>query len=362
MIKKYTTLIDVDTLIFHAALAGQESSVIVRHKRTGWERSFKNKTLFQGHHSKREGGWLAELNQSKAEKGLPVVSPDDFEITPITNLIEEQCSLEDGRVITGEAVVKGRFKSKIQAILNQPWCKDIKICFGVGENFRYDIAQTTPYKQNRPDKPLLHSVVKDYMLKNYKKELVIYEGVETDEIVTMLMCEAWEKSGKDHNKLDVVAVYVDKDLSQYPCIHYNFDKPEDGLQIITQLQATKNLAIQCLKGDTIDSIPGLPKLPIEMYSKYGLRKPTKPGIGDKTADSLISPCTDEQDVFNRVVEAYRGYYGDDIEQFTSFRGEVSERNWLDHLNEQWRLLRMRSDVTKDVGHVKDYLKSLGVTH
>lgn len=359
MSKKYTALIDVDTLIFHAALAGQESSVIVRHIKTGWEKSFKNKTLFHGHFSKREGGWLAELNKTKIEKGLEPVSPDDFEIIPVTAKLADQL-MDNGKTIDAEGVVKGRFKTKIEAIANLPWCKDFKICFGTGTNFRYDIAQTTPYKEDRPTKPLLHAEVRDYMLWKYKDKMVIHDGVETDEIVTSLMYDAWIRSGKDHSKLDVVACYIDKDLSQYPCFHYNFDKPSDGVKKITQLQATKNLAVQFLKGDTIDSIPGLPELPIDMFEKYGIRKPTKPGIGDKTAHGLIDSGEDDKEVMSRVVEAYRGYYGDEFKPFVSFRGEESERNWLDHMNEQYRLLRMRMDVTKDVGHVSEYLNKLGV--
>lgn len=355
MSKKYTAIIDVDTLIIHAALAGQETSVIVKHKETGWTKEFKNKTLFHGHHTKREGGWLAELNKSRDVK----VSPDDFEIIPVVVKIEDQYT-EDGNVITAETVVKGRFKSKIEAITNQDWCKDFKICFGKGKNFRYDIAQTQPYKSERPEKPLLYDVVKDYMLWKYKDHMLIVDGVETDEIVTQEVWKAWIKAARLHENLEDVACYIDKDISQFPCLWYNFDKPELGLVEISALEAVKNLAVQHLKGDSIDSIPGLPQLPDDMFTKYKIRKPGKPGLGDKTAHALIDPCETPKEVFERVIEAYKGYYGEDKQPFTSFRGEASERGWLDHLNEQFRLLRMRTDVTKDVGHVRDFVKAMGI--
>ncbi len=111
MINRYLAIIDVDTLIIHAALAGQESSILVTHKETGWTREFKNKTEFFGHHTKKEGGWLGNLNQSRIEK----VSVDAFEITPIVKKISDQYT-DDGSIITAETVVKGRFKSKIEAI------------------------------------------------------------------------------------------------------------------------------------------------------------------------------------------------------------------------------------------------------
>lgn len=359
MTKKYVACIDIDTLIIHAALAGQDTSVIIRHKETGWEKVFKNKTLFHGHHSKREGGWLADVNKSKIEKGLIPVSPDDFEIIPVVVKIEDQYT-DSGAIITAESVVKGRFKSKIEAIINQDWCKDFKICFGTGKNFRYDIAQTQPYKAERPEKPLLYEVVKDYMLWKYKNKMVIVDGVETDEIVTQELWKSWIKAKRDFDKLDLVSCHIDKDISQFPCLWYNFDNPQLGLVQVTPLQAVKNLAVQHLKGDSIDSIPGLPKLPEDMFVKYGIRKPGKPGIGDKTAHALIDPCETPKQVFERVVEAYKGHYGEEKQPFTSFRGEESERDWLDHLNEQFRLLRMRTDVSKDVGHVRDFLKAMEI--
>lgn len=358
MTKQYTALIDVDTLIIHAALAGQETSVLVKHKETGWSKTFKNQTEFFGHFKKKEGGWLAKVNANKIEKGLETVSADAFEIVPIVTKIADQWNEETQEVVTAEAVVKGRFKGKIETIANKAWCKDFKICFGTGVNFRYEIAQTQPYKSERPIKPLLYEVVRDYMLSKYKDKMLIVDAVETDEIVTQELWKGWIRAKRDFEKLDVVGVWCDKDLGQFPQIHYNFDKPEDGLVRITQLEAIKNLARQCLMGDTIDTIPGLPKLPDYMYEQYSIRR-TK-GIGAATADNLLSACETPKEVFERVVEAYKGYYGEEKKFFVSFREEVSERNWLDHLNEQFRLLRMRTDVNKDVGHVRDFLKAMEI--
>lgn len=355
--KKYTAIIDVDTLIIHAALAGQETSVLVTHKETNWSKVFNNQTAFFGHFKKKEGGWLAEVNAKKVEQGLDPVSPDAFEITPIVTKIADQYT-EDGTVITAETVVKGRFKNKIEAITSQAWCKDFKICFGTGKNFRYDIAQTQPYKNERPVKPLLYEVVKEYMLWKYKDKMVIVDQVETDEIVTQELWKGWIKAKRDFDKLDVVGVWCDKDLAQFAQLHYNFDKPELGLVKIEPLEAIKNLAVQHLKGDTIDSVPGLPALPEEMYKEYSLRK-TK-GIGETTARGVLASAESPKEVFERVIAAYKGHYGEEKQPFTSFRGEESERDWLDHLNEQFRLLRMRTDVTKDVGHVRDFVKAMGI--
>lgn len=360
MSKQYTAIIDVDTLLIHAALAGQNTSIKAIGKNTGKTLTFKNRTEFYGSWRTKDGGWLADFNAKREVKGLKPISLDVFDIEDAIVPIEDQLT-EDGTVITPEIVVKGRFKSKIEAITKQPWCKDFKICFGTGENFRYNIAQTQPYKNERPSKPLLYDVVRDYMLTKYKDNIIIAENVETDEIVTQELWKGWIKAKRDFDKLRVVGCWIDKDLGQFPQLHYNFDKPELGLVKITPLEAIKNLASQHLSGDTIDSIPGLPKLTDELHKKYSIRRSAK-GLGEKTARALVEDAQSPREVFERVVEAYRAFYGDEKQLFKSFRGEESERNWLDHLNEQFRLLRMRTDVTKDVGHVRDFLKAMEVNY
>lgn len=360
MTKKYTAIIDVDTLLVHAALAGQKSHIKVTGKNTGRTLTFNNRTEFYGAWQRKDGGWLGEFNAKRKEKGLDPVPLDVFIIEDVVELIEDQIT-EDGSIITAEVVVKGRLKAKIEAITSQDWCKDFKICFGTGTNFRYDIAETQPYKSERPEKPLLYDVVKDYMLWKYKDNLITYEGVETDEIVTQEIWKAWIRSGRNHENLDTVSVHIDKDLDQFPCLKYDFDKPQLGLQKITPLEAVKNLAVQMLKGDSIDTVPGLPKLTEELHSKYKIRKAGK-GLGERTAHALIDNLATPKEVFERVVEAYKAYYGEEKKPFTSFRGDESERNWLGHMNEQFRLLRMRTDVTKDVGHVSKFLEALGVEH
>lgn len=355
--KKYTAIIDVDTLIIHAALAGQRTSIKAVGKNTGRSLTFSNRTELWGGWQKRDGGWLAETNSKRIEKGLDPISPDVFEIEDIVELIPNQLA-DDGTIITPEIVVKGRFKAKIEAITKQPWCKDFKICFGTGKNFRYDIAQTQPYKSERALKPALYETVRDYMLWKYKDNMLIVDQVETDEIVTQELWKGWVKAKRDFDKLKVVGCWIDKDLAQFPQLHYNFDKPELGLVQITPLDAIKKLATQCLMGDNIDTVPGLPKLPEEMYKEYSLRK-TK-GIGETTAKGVLASAETPKEVFERVIAAYKGHYGEEKQPFTSFRGEESERDWLDHLNEQFRLLRMRTDVTKDVGHVRDFVKAMGI--
>lgn len=347
-------VIDIGTLLVHSALAAQESRVRVTNKQSGKSAEFKNITEFWGHHSKKDGGVLAKVNDKRKGEGIsPLLVPEDFDVETIISLISDEN-------VSPESIACGRLKNKIESITSQPWCTDFIICHGVGENYRYSEAHTQPYKAERPEKPLMMDVVKEYMLKKYKKNLFIVENAEDDDACTQLLWESWIRTKRNHNKLDSVGVFIDKDLRQTPCLQYNFDKPELGLIKIDRITAAKSLAIQLLRGDATDTIPGLRELHPELFKRYGLRR-TK-GIGEKTAEGVFRDTEDIQEIYRRVVEAYQMCYGEEKKEFISFRGKVFQWNWLDHLNEQFQLLRMRTDVTKPVGHVSEFLSKVGVKY
>lgn len=345
-------VIDIDTLLYNAALAAQENYVIVKHKDSGKEKEFKTQTEFFGHYSKRDGGWLATTNFDRESRGLPPFSPDDFEITQHTRLVG------DGD-LPPVAIAKGRFKSTMEWIQSQEWCSDFVICYGRGENFRYNEAHTQPYKANRSPKPLLLKEVADYMQYKYKDNIVYGEGIESDDVYGLIMFDAWVRSGRDLDNVDCVGVVCDKDALQFPSIIFNFQKPEEGLRRVSPLEAAMHLGKQHLCGDTVDTIVGLPQIVPELAAKYGIRK--SKSVGDTTAINYLKGCSTPKEVFERVIEAYRAYYGDEKKEFTSFRGEVMERNWLDHLNEQFQLLRMRTNDSPNK-HVSEFLKQLGITY
>lgn len=343
-------IIDIDTLLYNSALAAQENYITVKHKPTGKEREFKNQTEFHGHYSKKDGGWLAETNKERELKGLPSFSLEDFEIRQQTRLIG------DGD-LPPEAIAKGRFKSTIEWITSQPWCSDFVICYGVGENFRYKEAHTQPYKANRAPKPLLLKEVADYMKFKYSDKIAYGEGIESDDVYAKFIFDAWVRSGRDLDKVDCVGVVCDKDALQFPSIIFNFQKPDEGLRRVTPLEAAMHLGKQCLCGDDCDTILGLPQIVPELSTKYGIRK--SKSIGDTTAVNYLKGCKTPKEVFERIAEAYCAYYGDEKKEFVSFRGEKMERDWLDHLNEQFQLLRMRTGDRPNP-HVSEFLNKLGV--
>lgn len=343
-------IIDVDTLIYNAALAAQENYIIVTNKQ-GKQKEFKNQTEFHGHHSKKDGGWLAEQNTKRIAKGLDPVPSEDYTITHHSRLIS------DGDV-NAEVIAKGRFKKSIEAIMEQPWCKDIIICYGRGTNFRYAEAHTQAYKANRPPKPLLLKVVTEYMQKRYADKIVYGDDCESDDVCYSLAFKAWLKSGRSFDNLDVVLCAIDKDAKQCPCDMFNYNTPDQGIIRIHPLEAAQSLGQQMLKGDGTDTILGLPQITPELCTKYGLRK--SKSVGDTTAANYLKDCTTPKEIFERVVEAYRAYYGEEKKVFVSFRGEQLEWNWLDYFNEALQLLRMRVDYTKSNPHASVFLKQLGI--
>jgi hypothetical protein len=343
-------IIDVDTLLYNAALAAQENYIVVKNKQ-GREKQFKNQKEFYGHWSKKDGGWLAEQNAKRITKGLEPVPAEDYEITHHSRLIS------DGDV-SPEVIAKGRFKKSIQAIMEQPWCKDIIICYGRGTNFRYNEAHTQAYKAKRPDKPILLKAVTEYMEKRYADKIVYGDDCESDDVCFSLAYKAWLKSGRNFDKLDVVVCAIDKDIKQCPCDLFNYNTPDQGITRITPLEAATALGEQALKGDPTDTILGLPQIVPELLAKYGLRKSKT--VGDTTAKNYLKGCVSPTEVFERVVDAYRAYYGDEKKEFTSFRGEVLSWNWLDYFNESLQLLRMRVDYTTPNPHASVFLSQLKI--
>lgn len=387
--KKYIGVIDISTILFHSALAGQRTILTIKHKETGhvmlmdreievkeeevlptdkrismsenlqgetlWtvirKTPFNNASEFYGRFKGDDkiGGWLKDFNDKREAEGKPLMKKSDFEIEETVELIED-C----------EKIAFGRFKQKIESILDQPWCKDIIITWADHSvpNFRYKLAKTLPYKRDRKPKPLLFDKVTQYMLNRYRDKMSIVHGDEDDSQCVWLVQQDWIQAKGDINKLKYVMVSIDKDDKQTPQLNYNFDHPEYGIQLITPFEAAYNFAYQLLIGDSCDTILGLGGLPKDFLKEKGLRS-TK-GLGEKTATALLEHCTTVKDLFEVVVECYKAQYGTEKKEFKAWTGEVLCWDWLDHLREQGSLLRMYADTENPVYDISVTLKRLEI--
>lgn len=115
-------------------------------------------------------------------------------------------------------------------------------------NFRIAVAQTWPYKgQRSKEKPIWYQAMRDYVQEHWGIQMVV--GIEADDALTI----AAERLKATH---EVVIVTEDKDLLQYPALHYNPHKNPEVFEV-TESQGHYNLWHQVITGDRTDNIPGV---------------------------------------------------------------------------------------------------------
>lgn len=154
-------------------------------------------------------------------------------------------------------------------------CREPIVYIGKGKNFRHDLYNIYKFDRIGRTRPVHYGAVKDYLIEYYDAQVV--EGIEADDALATYASE---------NK-DVVVCSVDKDLLQVAGYHYNFITHER--QVVKPKDAHFNLFTQCLSGDSVDNIPGIP------------------GVGSVKAGKIVADCQSAKDLFTTV----RAAYGDD---------------------------------------------------
>lgn len=188
-------------------------------------------------------------------------------------------------------------------------------------NFRNDIAKRTPYKERAGKKPFHYHNIKAYIKGKY--DYRITEGLEADDLLAI------EQTNREEQ---TIICTRDKDLRQVPGMHYGWElgnQAQFGPEMVEilggiklsgdrkKIQGTGSLFFfsQCLTGDTVDSIPGLP------------------GCGAVKAYETLESAKTEEEAFRSVLSAYQASYGDE-------QGKVE-------LLEQGRLLWMTRKLNED---------------
>lgn len=144
-------------------------------------------------------------------------------------------------------------------------------------NFRYEIAKTAPYKGNRVNKPKPKHLqaLREHLIAEWGA--VVANGQEADDAISIRATELGD---------DCVIVSVDKDLDQISGWHYNFVKRSG--YYIEKTQALVKFYTQMLTGDSADNIIGI----------YG--------IGPVKAAKILDGVVDEEELYQKVLEAYEG--------------------------------------------------------
>lgn len=144
-------------------------------------------------------------------------------------------------------------------------------------NFRHELAVTHPYKGNRKDKeePVFKNFCRHYLKENY--DAIVSEGEEADDLLSIEATKLGPQT---------VVASIDKDLLQVPCYHYNF-KNDTWFQV-SEFEGLLSFYLQILTGDTADNIIGLH------------------GIGPAKSKKMLADCENEDQLWEKVLEAYDG--------------------------------------------------------
>lgn len=177
-------------------------------------------------------------------------------------------------------------------------------------NFRTQIAKKRPYKERPSKKPWHFKNITAYMNGIYNVQLV--EGLEADDLMSI------EQTKRPN---ETIICTRDKDLRQVPGWHYGWElgnQPSFGPLFVDEFgkiwlsdnrKSIKGYGglffySQCLTGDVVDTVPGLPKCgAVEAFELLG---------NTKTLD----------EAFKCVREAYRGFYGDSGDEELLEQGQL----------------------------------------
>lgn len=177
-------------------------------------------------------------------------------------------------------------------------------------NFRYGIAKTPGprgqgYKAGRDRKPIYLQEARDYVKNSWGATEI--SGLEADDALGI------------YQNNNTIAVHVDKDINMIQGRHLNWLTKEeytvpDGLGTV-ELRGKKVVGRglkffyhQLLTGDKqTDNIPGCP------------------GIGDKTAYTLLKDCETEEECFDVIVSTYKKKYPENTLEILE---EMADLLWI----------------------------------
>lgn len=317
-------VVDLDTMLVQAARVCQQDFIQVTDVETGLTREFKNVTELYGNWRTKDGGWLKGFNENNKRLGKPEKSHTQFEII-------NGCRLKSG--IDTASMILDKMLERVYA---HHWCSSYRLVMAGEGNYRYKAAVSQPYKAGRAAKPELLADLKQYTLDRYKKDVVQEDGVESDDVVSIMGWWGYNKSPSDPA---TVLFHIDKDINQVPSYHTPLDGHGFDPVYIDEAEATATYLKQLLVGDKVDNICGLPNWPQQIKEAYRFKHN---GVGEKSADAYISSfLPDRCEAIKAVIRAYKLCYGDEkVSLHRPYDGKIIEVGWYDFLEESFQLTRL----------------------
>ena len=315
MKKPTHVVIDGDIIAFKAASAIENRYIVVTHKASQKSRQFATRTEFYGHHAKKEGGWLGEVNKARLEAGKEPFSVDEFEI-------------EDARDVEPPEHAFQICKQMIQGIVKACGVSDYSVVVEGEGNFRNDVATIVGYKSGRKDqiRPLYLKEVKDYLIDHHPTHVAV--GIESDDMLAIFSAQG-----------EAIQATVDKDSYQVAGWLFDFDKAEKPFEVKsgvgkvwvdntgkTRMMGFKSLCAQLLLGDTVDSCHP--------------RKLCGVKYGEKQLVRDFEPLKTKQQCIDFVVSKYKEWYPSPVKYTHWDTGAPLVATWDSVLEEMGQLMYM----------------------
>jgi hypothetical protein len=325
-----TAHVDLDFVKWGAASIGEKRSVVVTHIPSGKTKEFSTKSEFYGRDRKHTGGWLAELNKSRA---VPF-DINDFKI-------------EDKQTIKEPLVnVLHTAKLMVDSAIKKSGAKKHKCYIGKGQSFRVEVSTLLEYKGNRKEMPipLLMEEVTEYLINKYRPEIVTHH--EVDDRVVM---ETW-------NKPDHFIIGIDKDYLGAGTRFFNVNKPDLGVIDCTGLGELTN---------TKDGISGRGRLfkywqviSHDTSDNYKANCFSKTRWGQKKAYDALVYCDTDKAALQALVDVFKFLYPEP-QIIKGWRGNEIEIDWLYVMHEMMNLVHLHRKQD-DFIDTRELLNKLGV--
>ena len=333
--KEKIAIIDLDYPKYSVASVGEERYVEVTHEQSGRTREFKTKTEFYGHNT--QGGWLADLNKKRQERGFEPFDPEGFTI------VQKQ------RVSEPLANVLHSAKNLVESALKATGATSYEAYLGKGTSFRHGIAKMQEYKGKRKDelKPLQLDEVTNYLQKKFRGEVVTH--LEADDKIVM-RCKELLDQGKD-----AFIIGEDKDYRGAPVKFYDANRPQEG---IIDCRCFGELWLD----DNLKSKPVLGKGRLFKYFQicfedsvdcYKANKQSKVKWGKMSAYKALKDCKDDKEAWQVLVDVYKKLYPEPV-TFESWDGNTYTYSWLDCLQE----ITTCADMLESEGNYLDVKETL----
>lgn len=330
-------ILDADNLIYKAGCKGEERTIEVTHTPSGRVQSFKNRTEFWGHHKKKEGGWLGDLNKERLEKGLSTFHPTDFEITDKQEVVEDVANVLH--------TVKMKIASQVEEI-----GADSMVCFLGGSEplYRWEQSTMQEYKGSRKNvlRPLLKDEIIQYLVK-HQNAILCNDKLEADD---WCIIEAFRVYGEGDT---AIVCSPDKDTLAQPVLSYNPDKPDLGIQdgdcfgriFLDKKGEVRGVGrifkyYQCLYGDDADDYRADAQSEIEW--------------GSKSAYNALKDVQNDRDAWKLLHDTYHVLYPEP-KLITTWRGDEIEINALHCMQEIFNMAHMRR-TPDDIIDIRQVLK------